>query len=99
MNLNITIINDMVIKSLRNSLNRRSGVSRRGPIFEVSCWRLAVPLSWWFIWLFTMKGVELIHLYSETWREEFRATDGAGTSLVSNTSTAFVNTLLYHEEI
>ena len=65
-NLNITIINGAMIKSPHGSWNHRAGFGRRGPGFEVIFWRLAVPLSWSFICFFTMKGVELIHLYSNT---------------------------------
>ena len=71
---------------------------RRGPIFEVSCWRLAIPLSWWISSFFTMKGVELIHLYYKTWWDAFRSTDDAGISLISNPFAAFTNTLLSHAE-
>ena len=95
-NLNIIIINGMVITSTHDRWNHRAGFGRRGTGFEVSFWILAVSLSWWLIWFFTMKGVELIHLYSTTQWEEFRATDDSGTSLVSNPSTEFKHSLLYH---
>ena len=96
--LNITVVNGTVIKSPRGSWNHRDGFGRRGPGFEVSFWRLDVPFSWWFIWFFNMKGVELIHISSKTWWYKFRATYDAGISLVSNTSTSFANTLLSHAE-
>ena len=97
-NLNIIIINGMVITSTHDRWNHRAGFGRRGTGFEVSFWILAVSLSWWLIWFFTMKGVELIHLYSTTQWEEFRATDDSGISLVSNPSIAFTNSLLSHME-
>ena len=65
----------------------------------MSFWRLDVTLYLWFICLFAMKCVELIHIYSKTWWEEFRATDDSGISLVSNPSTSFSNNLLSHAEI
>ena len=65
-NLNITTLNGMFIKSPHDSWNHRTIFCRRVPGFEVRFWRLSVPLSWWLIWSFTMKGVELIHLYSKT---------------------------------
>ena len=55
-------------------------------------------ISWWFIWFINMKGVEVIHLSSKTWWEEFWTTDDAGISFVSNYSTEFANTLLSHVE-
>ena len=57
-------------------------------------WRLDVTLSWWISWFITMKGVEMIHIFSKTWWEGLWATDDAGISLVFNTSTSFANTLL-----
>ena len=45
-----------------------------------------------------MKGVELVHYSSETWWEEVRATDDAGTSPAFNYTISFVNTLLSHVE-
>ena len=60
-NLNITIINGMMIKFLCGIWNNRTGFGRIGRGFEVSWFRLAVPLYWWLIWFFTMKFVELIH--------------------------------------
>ena len=69
MNLNIIIINGMMIKSPRDSLNHRAGVGIRGYLFEFSFWRLDVPLYWWLSWFITTKGVELIRLYSKTWWE------------------------------
>ena len=97
-NLNITIINGTIIKSTHDSWNHRTGFGRRITVFEVSCWRLAVPLSWWISWFLTMKGVELINIYSKTWLEESRATDDSGISLVYNSSTQFTNNLLSHAE-
>ena len=94
-NFHITIINGMIIKSPHDSLNHRDGVVRIVPGFEVSCCRLVAPLSWWFIWFMSMKAVELINIYYNTWWEEFFTTYDVGISFVSNSSTAFVNTLLY----
>ena len=68
-NLNITIIHVIMIKSPHDSLNNRAVVGRRGPGFEVSFWRLAVSLSWWLIWFFAMTVIEPIHLSSKTWWE------------------------------
>ena len=48
---------------------------------------------------FNMKVVELIHLCSNDLREKVWAMDDAGISLVSNPSTSFANTLMYHVEI
>ena len=95
-NLNITIINEMIIKSPHDSWNNSNGFERRCTGFEVIFWMLAVTLSWRFIWCFTMKGVELIYLSSKTWWEKFSATDDSGIIFVSNTSTEFANTLLSH---
>ena len=97
-NLNITIINGIIIKSTQDSWNNRTGFGGRGPGFEVICWRLAVPIYWWFIWFFTIKGVELICLSSKNWWEELRDTDDACISLVSNISTWSANTILSHVE-
>ena len=95
---NTTIINVITIKPPHDIWNQRAGVGRICPVFEVSCWSLAVPLSLWFIWFFTMKGVELIYLsYKNCW-EKFWATDDAGISFVSISSTKFTNTLLFHAE-
>ena len=97
-NLNTTMINGMMINYPYDSWNHRGGVGSRGPGFEVSWLRLAVPLYWWFIWSFTMKGFEVIHIYYNTWWDEFRGTDDAGIGLVSNPSTSFKNNLLSHVE-
>ena len=97
--LNITIINGMMIKSPHDSLNHRASVGSRGPGFEVSCYRLAVLLSWWFIWFIPMKGVELIHISSKTWWEEFWTMDDSGIRFVSNTSLSFLNNFRYHAKI
>ena len=98
-NLNIPFINGVIIKSPRGSWKHRDLLGRRCPVFEVSCWRLAVPLSWWLNRLFTITGSELIHLYYKTWWAEFRAMDEAGISLVYNSSTVFANSPLSHAEI
>ena len=45
-----------------------------------------------------MKSVELIHISSKTWWEEFRATNDAGISLVSNPSTALLHNILSHAD-
>ena len=97
-NLNITVINCMMIKSPHDIWNKRSGFRRICPGFEVRWWRLAVILSWWISWFITMEGVEFIYLYSKTWWKEFRAKDDVGIIIVSNPSTAFKNTLLSHVE-
>ena len=89
----------ILIKSTHDRWNHRTGFGKIGPGFEVSCWRLAVSLSWWISWLITMNEVEFIHMYFKTWWEEFRATDDAGIRLVYNPSAAFENNLLYHAEI
>ena len=86
--LNTTIINGMMIKPPYDIWNHRASVGRRGPVFGVIFWRLNVTLSWCFIRLITMKGVELIHIYSKNWWEEIRDTDDAGIRIVSNTSTS-----------
>ena len=98
MNLNITIMNENMIKSTHDRWNHRNGFGRRGPVFEVSCWRLAVPFSWCTSWFIATKGISLIHIYSKTWWEEVRSTDNTGIILVSNYSTAFENNLLSNVE-
>ena len=95
----ITIINDIMINSPHDSWNNRAGVGSRGPGFEVRCYRLASPLSPWFVWFITMKGVELIRVSSKTWWGEFRDMDDSGINFLSNYSTTFENNLLYHAEI
>ena len=45
-----------------------------------------------------MKGVQLVHISSKTFWEEVRSTDDTGISLVSNTSTAFANSLMLNLE-
>ena len=95
-NLIITIINDMMTESTYDSWNHWDDVGRRGSNFEVIWWRLYVPLSWWFILFSTMKGVELINISYMTWWEEFKDTDSADIRLLSNPSTSFANTLLFH---
>ena len=97
-NVNITIIYGMMIKSLHDIWNHRVGSGMRVTGFEVICWRLAVPFSWWFFWFVTMKCIELIHIYSNTWWEEFWTTDDACIRFVYNYSTAFTNTLLSRAE-
>ena len=97
-NLKITIINGMIIKSPRDSWNHRTGFGRRVSVFEVSWWSLAVKLTWRLIYFFIMKGFGPIHLYSNNWWEEFRATDDAGIRIVSNPSTEFGNTLIYNAD-
>ena len=62
-NLKITITTGMMIKYNYDIWNHRTDFGRRGPGFEVICWRLTVPPSWWISFFFTMKGVELIDLY------------------------------------
>ena len=84
----------MMIKYPHYIPNHSTGFGRRGPIFEFNFWRLSVPLYWWISWFITMKGVELVHISSKTWREEFRPMDGSGIILVSNYSTVIANNLL-----
>ena len=96
LNLNITIINNMMINSPYGSWNHRTGFGKRGPGFKVSWCRLYFPLSWCISWFITMKCVKFIHIYSKTWWGSFKSTDDSGIILVSNSSTAFANTLLYH---
>ena len=98
-NLKTTIINGIIIKSTHDIWNHKTGFWRKNTGFEVSCWRLALPISWWISWFITMKGVEYIHLSSKTRWEEFRATDDSVIILVYNPSTAFTNNLLYHAKI
>ena len=98
-NHNITIINDMMIKSPRDIRNHRTGFRRGGPAFEVSFPRLAGPLSWWLSCFIYMKGVELVHIYYNNWWEEDKATNNVGINLVSNSSTSFENILLPNAEI
>ena len=97
-NLNITIINGMMIKYPHYSWNHRDGFGRRRHGFEVSCWRFAVPLSWWISWFIAIKGVEMVHISSKNWRKEFMATDDAGIILMLNYSTEFTNNLLLKSE-
>ena len=85
--LNITIINGMMIKSPHNSWNHRTVFLGRGPWFQMSCCRFSVSLSWWIIWFFAMKGVELIHISYKNWWEEFMSMDDAGILLMYNPST------------
>ena len=98
-NLNITITNDMIIKSPHDSWNHKTGFGRRRPLFEVSCWRLSVLLSWWISWFVTMKSIELIHLSSNTLWEYFSSTDNAGIRLVYSYYALFSNNLLSNLEI
>ena len=87
MNLNITIINGTMIKSTHDNRKHRTRFERRCMVFEVNCYKLAIPLSWFISWFITMKGVELFNIYSKTWWEEVRSTDDAGIRIVSNSST------------
>ena len=98
-NLNITNINYTMIKSPHYSWNHSTGFGRRTTGSEVICWRLDVPLSWWFSCFFTMKGVELVHIYSNIWWDEFRARGDACISLVSNSSTSPTKKLILNAEI
>ena len=86
-NFNVTFINVMMIKSPRDSWNHRVGFGRRGPGFEVSCWRLDVPLYWWFIWFITMKCIGLINLSPKIWWGRGWTTNDAGIILLYNSST------------
>ena len=56
-NLNITTINGMMIKSIHDIQNHSTGFEERGPGFEVSFWRLDVTLYWWLSWFFAKKVV------------------------------------------
>ena len=96
-NLIVAIINIMMIKYPNDSWKQRPSFGRIDPWFEVIFCRLDVPLSWWLSCLITMKRVELVHLSSKTWWEEVRATDGSYLSLVSNSSTAFANNIMFNE--
>ena len=97
-NFNITIIYGTMIKFPYDSWNQMVGSGRRGPGFEVSCQRLAVPFSWCFFWLVTMECIELIHISTNTWWEDFWTTDDACIRFVSNYSTTFTNNFLSHSE-
>ena len=97
-NLNINIINGIMIKYTHDGKNHRTSFGRRGIGFELICWKLSVPLSWWLSWFITIKVVELDHLSSKTWWEEVRAMYDSVISLVSNYSTSFVNSLLLNVE-
>ena len=66
-NLNITIIHGMMIKSPNDSRNHRNGFGGRGPLFEVNFLSLSVLLSWWIIWFITIKVVYLAHISSKNW--------------------------------
>ena len=46
----------------------------------------------------TMKGIDLIHISSNTWWGGFWTTDDAGIIFVSNYSTVFENIILSHTE-
>ena len=98
-NVNITIINEMMIKSLHDSWNHRTDFGRRSTVFEVIFWRLTVPLFWQIIWFINMKGVDLVHIYYKNWLEEVMAPDNSDTRLISNHSTVFANNLLSKAEI
>ena len=56
-NLNITIINGIIIKSHTDIWNRSTGFGRIGTGFEVRFLSFAVPLSCWLIYFVTMKLV------------------------------------------
>ena len=81
------------------SWNHRAGFRRRGLVFQMGLWRFYVPLSWWFIWFFTLKGIETIHLSSKNWWKGFRVTYDVDISLVPNPSISFANTLLSRTDI
>ena len=97
-NLNITIIKGMMIKSPHDRQNNRTGFGRRCIRFEVNWWRLAVTISWWLSWFIATNCVELVHISHKTGWEEVRDTDYTGISLVYNSSTEFSNNLLSNAE-
>ena len=97
-NFIITIIYVMMIKFTHDSWNNRVGSGRRRPEFEVSCRRLAVPLSSCFFCFVTMECIEPIHLSPKTWWEELWTTDGACIRFVYNSSTELTNNFLSHAE-
>ena len=98
-NFNITIIYGTMINFTHDSWNHRVGYGRRGPVFEVSFWRLAVPFYWCLFWFVIINCIELIHISPKTWWELFWTTDDACISFVSNSSTSFTNTLFSRAEI
>ena len=98
MNLNITIIIGTMIKYPHDSWNPRTGFGSRGTGFKVRFWRLAVPLYWWLSWFINTKGVLLFNNFYKNLWEEFRDMYDKGITLVSNYSTAFVNSLLFSAE-
>ena len=97
--LNITIINCVMIKSLHYIWNHRAGVGRRYTGFEGSCWGFSLSHTLGFMWVLAMNYIELVHLSYKTWLEEFRATYDAGISLVSNTPTSLSNTFMSNAAI
>ena len=88
-----------MIKSNHDNRKHRNGFGRRGPVFEVKCWRLAVTISWCISWFITTKGFELIQISSKNWWEEVMATDDEEISLVPNYFAEFPNSLLHNAEI
>ena len=88
----------MMIMYPHDSLNHRVGFGRKGPGFDVSCRRLDVPFSWWFIWFTTTKCIELVHISPKAWWEEFWTTDDSSIIFVSNYYTAFTNNFLHRAE-
>ena len=67
---------------------------KRDTLFEVKFRMLDFTLSWWFRWFITTKVVELAHISSKTWWEEYGTTYDAVIGFVSNSSTAFENNIL-----
>ena len=84
----------MPIKPPQDIQKQSNCFVRRVPGFEVNCRKLAIPLSWWLSWFITMKGIELINLYSKTVWNYFRSADDSGIIIVSNYSTETTNNLL-----
>ena len=65
-NLYITIINIIMIESPHDNQNHGNGIGIRYAWFEVNCWRLAAPLSWWFSFFVIMNFIEFVHLSHKT---------------------------------
>ena len=88
----------MLIDYPHDSQKHRTVFGRRGPVFEVNLWKWDAPLSWWISWLITMKGIELVHLYSNNGREEFRSMYDAFMRIMSNYFKEFTDNLLLNVE-
>ena len=93
-NVCITIINDMMIKSNHNSQKpqycywkERSGILSE--LIEVGCSNILM-----YQWFKKKKCVYLVHISLNTWWLEFRSMDDAGIILASNSSASLENNLL-----